>query len=179
VTARSDAALPTRTSARWATDETCSANIFSAPNAFRSRICAFQPGPLFGGCSANSFFSGQTPNGYSFNAYITSPFSTISGFTGSAISLVGVFNTGLPWQVFEIGAADTFAVPEGANTLYLGIADTPNFSGGPGAYGDAPGNYQVNYPISGEPREDVPEPGTLGVLGLGLVGLAAARHRRI
>jgi hypothetical protein len=85
-------------------------------------------------------------------------------------------------QVFFIGdgrtAADalqTFAVPTGATTLYLGFADAYGFYGAPGAYTDNYGSLDVSLSVAA-----VPEPATLMMSVLGLAALLplARRARR-
>lgn len=83
-------------------------------------------------------------------------------------------------QVFFIGdgrtadsALQTFAVPAGATTLYLGFADAYGFVGDPGYYDDNYGSLQVSYETAA-----VPEPAAWLMLGGGLALLGLRRPRR-
>lgn len=82
-------------------------------------------------------------------------------------------------QVFFIGdgrtsssALQTFIVPTGAKTLYLGFADAYGFVGAPGAYDDNYGSVIASYTAA------VPEPATYAMLLGGLALLAARRRQR-
>ena len=44
----------------------------------------------------------------------------------------------------DTGTLQTFSVPTGATTLYLGISDAPGFNGYPGAYFDNKGTFKVS-----------------------------------
>jgi hypothetical protein len=85
-------------------------------------------------------------------------------------------------QIFYIGDGVTsgnvfqeFTAPTGATRLYLGIPDGFGFVGLPGAYDDNDGSYRVRIGINEVPT--IPEPGTLALLGLGVVGMFAARRK--
>lgn len=68
------------------------------------------------------------------------------------------------------GSVQSFAVPDGAAKLVLGIADGFGFAGAPGWYDDNTGGYDVGYSI-------VPAPGAMVLVGVGGV-IAASRRRR-
>lgn len=75
------------------------------------------------------------------------------------------------------GTGQTFNVPTGATTLWLGITDAPGYSGSPGAYGDNLGSFQVT--VNGIPA-GVPEPSiwAFALLGVGIAGGALRAGRR-
>lgn len=83
-------------------------------------------------------------------------------------------------QVFFIGDGhdlagylQTFLVPTGAATLYLGFADGYGFSGTPGAYGDNYGSLAVIPYVAA-----VPEPASVALTALGLAALLPLARRR-
>jgi hypothetical protein len=67
------------------------------------------------------------------------------------------------------GATQTFAVPDGATRLFLGIADAFGFSGPPGAYGDNTGSITIDYAIVGPSL--VPEPSSLTLAATGALAM--------
>lgn len=78
------------------------------------------------------------------------------------------------------GSTQTFQVPNTATRLFLGFADAfNNFSttggGSPGDYGDNTGALSVNINTAGLITAAVPEPGTIMLVGLGMIGLALRR----
>lgn len=84
-------------------------------------------------------------------------------------------------QLFFIGDGSTaasvtqqFFVPDGATTLYLGIADGFSFWGDPGAYDDNEGAYRASYTV----QSTVPEPSTFLLMAVGAVAVFALRRRR-
>lgn len=78
----------------------------------------------------------------------------------------------------QTGSQQVFDVPIGATEFYLGISDACNFNGSPSCYSDNPGSFtvtgQLNVPAGTSP---VPEPGTIGLIGLGLAGIGLVRRR--
>jgi len=81
-------------------------------------------------------------------------------------------------QTFFIGDGQTsnallqtFDVPAGATTLYLGLADAGFFTGAPGAYADNDGSFTADVQF-----QVVPAPGAIALLGLG--GMMTIRRKR-
>ncbi len=80
-------------------------------------------------------------------------------------------------QVFFIGdgkagsVSQTFAIPDGAGKLVLGVADAGGYNGEPSWYGDNTGSFSATVAA-------VPEPATMAALGLGVAGLLRRRAKR-
>ena len=108
---------------------------------------------------------GATPTG------LTSNFDTENAKLSFTPELQQVFLIGDGKS--DGGVMQTFAVPTGARTLYLGFADASGFWGQPGFYWDNYGGLSVSYTTSA-----VPEP-TAAVLALsGMLALMGARRAR-
>ena len=77
------------------------------------------------------------------------------------------------------GATQTFYVPVGATTLYLGLTDACGYNGSPSCFGDNSGDFTVTTSGSASVSA-APEPSTwaLMIAGVGLVGGALRYGRR-
>lgn len=73
--------------------------------------------------------------------------------------------------------AQQFFVPDGAQFLYLGIADGGSFVGDPGFYDDNVGTYTARYNISGA-VSSVPEPSSIVLMFTGLAAVGIVRRKR-
>ena len=119
------------------------------------------------------------------NAPSIAPGTLVYSFDGVTNAADGspTFQPGLS-QVFYIGdgrqgfnngagSLQTFFAPVGATRLFVGFEDATAFQGTPGMFSDNTGSLTVdfNFPTS------VPEPGSVLLVGLGLVGLAVSRKR--
>jgi len=96
-------------------------------------------------------------------------------FIGDGLTGTDAANTGS-------GSTQTFQVPNTATRLFLGFVDSfNNFSttagGSPGAYGDNTGALSVNINTAGLIVAGVPEPSTIMLMGLGMIGLALLRRK--
>lgn len=109
----------------------------------------------------------SAPAALDFNI-LTTDFTSLSPLIGQVFFVGNGFTAGSVQQ--------SFFVPDGATTLYFGIADGNAFQGDPGFYDDNVGTYTARYSVT---AAVVPEPSTLLLLGGGIVGLAVARRRRL
>lgn len=136
-------------------------------------ISAFKgpQGPLVGVFLNNSIPLNGAPAALDFT-----PGGIGSAFASLAPSLGQVFFIGDGLTGTGSGAIQKFLAPTGATRLFLGIADGFGFAGGPGAYDDNDGKFQVRVTVT-DPTT-VPEPATITGLLLmgGLFGLSRRRQ---
>jgi len=71
-----------------------------------------------------------------------------TGFTTLAPAIDQTFFIGDGLTGDDTGTLQTFAVPQGARTLYLGISDACGFNGAPGCYFDNEGTFEVTVKAS-------------------------------
>jgi hypothetical protein len=108
------------------------------------------------GCTNTGNISSEAFTAHGFTALV-------SGFQSLQInSLVGLFNDASP-AVFEIGSGNTYVVPTGATTLYLGTVDSYQWSNNVGAY---------DVTLSAVSAA-VPEPATWAMMLFGIGGIGA------
>jgi hypothetical protein len=78
------------------------------------------------------------------------------------------------------GATQVWAVPTGATALYLGFDDAFGmFQGAYGAYGDNGGALNVTVYVGNVTVSGVPEPGTIALMGFGLVAFGFIRKKLV
>ena len=140
-------------------------------NAF-NRIAGLQgPRTMFlSGLFLGAALPGSAPAGRS---YVAADY-TATSFSGILLGQTFFIGDGLTGT--GIGAIQTFAVPDFAQFLYLGVVDAFQFTGDAGFYDDNPGSVDVTYSIKAS--STVPEPATLTLVGAGLLGLMVLRRRK-
>lgn len=134
-----------------------------------SGITAPGAGWLVGVLVASGGPSGSAPTALDFTT------GSGTSFTSLSPQLDQVFFIGDGLTGDGAGTTQTFYVPTGAATLYLGIADACSYSGAPSCYNDNSGTYSLTVNQSADALS-VPEPSGWAVLGFGLVGLAVLRR---
>lgn len=132
------------------------------------------------GYVAGAFLSGgsssSAPAALDFTATgLGTSFASLSPLLGQAF-FIGDGLTG-----DGTGAVQTFYVPTGATTLYLGLTDACSYYGGPSCFGDNGGSFSVttNGASAMPPVPAVPEPSTWALMfgGMGVVGWSVRRRR--
>jgi hypothetical protein len=147
---------------------------------FDSRTC--------GGCYSLGGFLTSVPGHEAFNIVENLP-GALAGTSNDHLYLFEGLVTVTTGQTFTVTHDDGLQLEIGSLMVIDEPGGTPpvittRTYGGPSGtfafrlvYGEccgAPGVLQIDLPF----RSEVPEPGTLGLLGLGLAGLAALRRRR-
>jgi len=117
--------------------------------------------------------SGSAPSALDFTAT-----GLGTSFTSLAPLLQQTFFIGDGLTGDGTGATQTFYIPVGATTLYLGLTDACGYSGGPSCFDDNSGSFTVTTSASGGTASPVPEPAGLGLMLAGLGGLGLVARRR-
>jgi hypothetical protein len=174
-----DSSLGTLTSFHfaWTVDKTLNNNVINIGSS------ASIGSPTAVSATSTTLFSGSTTAGPLFSDTNT---LTTAGFTGtvpSGVTLVGTASaTGLSGNVdLFTPASNLSGYIGGLNFLNLAISNTGSQGGSvPGSVftgnnGTATGTVSLYYDYQ---LSSVPEPVTLGMMGLGLAGLTAFRRRK-
>jgi hypothetical protein len=130
------------------------------------------------------FVDNSVPSGFGAFADNYTSVSTQVNFAPllGQVFFIGDGLTGTDGVNVGSGSTQTFQVPNTATRLFLGFVDSfNNFSttagGAPGAYGDNTGSLSVNLNTAGLAVTALPEPSTVMLMGLGMIGLALLRRK--
>ncbi len=113
--------------------------------------------------------------GYSTNNCLGADQTYVDDFAGQ---IHGVFT--VPSAIFGIMEANDQSLVNlyDAGSSFIGSYNsTFNYSGTPVSFFDVFLNYDAMYTITFNPSASVPEPGTLGILGAGLLGVTLVRRK--
>jgi PEP-CTERM motif len=146
-------------------------NVFGAPDVGLSGV-QFLGRQMF---LVGVFLSDSTPSGVNpANLVYTSAVDSATSFSAPLLGQMFYIGDGLTGFNNGAGSQQTFFVPSTATRLFLGFADSfDNFDGFASAYSDNTGSLTVGVNLG----EAVPEPGTLMLMGLGLLGVAYFRRK--
>lgn len=138
--------------------------------------------------TGTSTLSGITAPNAGFLVGVFVPSGGVSGPAPAALNYATTSDaTYLPLldQVFFIGdgltgdgagSTQTFNVPVGAGTLYLGFTDAAGYNGAPGSYGDNSGSFNASYAVT-TAASTAPEPSSYVLIGGGLMVLGLLRRK--
>ncbi len=135
-----------------------------------SGITSHNSGSLMGLFVAAGGPSGNAPAALNFTT------GSGTGFTSLSPLLDQTFFIGDGLTGDGSGSLQTFYVPTGAITLFLGISDACSYNGTPSCYSDNLGTFSVSASLQSG-GTTVPEPGAFVLLGVGLLGLGCVRFR--
>lgn len=127
-----------------------------------------------------AFLPGASPPGIAYTGASTGPgFGNGYGELFSLFGAVGSTTYNYIWDLadglYSFVLYDLFGDGLGGGSYSLSVGGV-NVGGGAGAFANVgAGVARIDFAV---PAAAVPEPGTLGLLGLSLFGLAAARRRR-